>query len=118
MVLGGAHTLLVNRSAAADTFYGIGAISGGGATTRLLVDYPPKQRDEVLDILFNRSFGAALQILKVELAGDSQSTDGVESSHMHSADDLDFSRGYEWCASQTALPAAPPPPPQLGRWVF
>ena len=34
-----------------------------GATTRLLVDYPPAQRDVVLDYLFKPSYGAALQIL-------------------------------------------------------
>uniref|UniRef100_A0A1I8H336 galactosylceramidase n=1 Tax=Macrostomum lignano TaxID=282301 RepID=A0A1I8H336_9PLAT len=57
----------------AQKFEGIGGISGGG----------PK-------------FGAALQILKVEIGGDSQSTDGTESSHMHTADDVSFDRGYEW----------------------
>ena len=31
-----------------------------------------------------------------EIGGDSQSTDGTESSHMHSPDDLNFKRGYEW----------------------
>ena len=28
--------------------------------------------------------------------GDSQSTDGVESSHMHTCDDESYERGYEW----------------------
>jgi len=46
--------------------------------------------------LFKPGFGASLQLIKVEIGGDSQSTDGTESSHMHSADDLDFHRGYEW----------------------
>jgi galactosylceramidase len=31
----------------------------------------------------------------VEIGGDSQSTDGTESSHMHSPDDLDLKRGCE-----------------------
>ena len=35
-------------------------------------------------------------VLKVEIGGDSQSTDGTEPSHMHSPDDLNFKRGYEW----------------------
>lgn len=78
-------------------FDGIGAISGGGSTTRLLIDYEDKDtRDEILDFLFKPNFGASLQILKVEIGGDAQSTDGSESSHMHSADDLNFERGYEW----------------------
>jgi hypothetical protein len=36
-------------------------------------------------------------VLQVEIGGDAQSTDGTESSHMHSADDLNYERGYEWC---------------------
>jgi len=77
-------------------FDGIGAISGGGATSKLLPNYPDKQRDEVLDYLFKPDFGASLHILKVEIGGDSQSTDGTEASHMHSHDDLNLNRGYEW----------------------
>ena len=34
--------------------------------------------------------------VKVEIGGDSQSTDGTEASHMHARDDLDCNRGYEW----------------------
>jgi hypothetical protein len=48
-------------------FDGIGAISGGGATSRLLVDYPAAQQGQILDYLFKPSFGAALQILKTEI---------------------------------------------------
>ena len=68
--------------------------AGGGATSRLLPDYPPAQRDQacyraaqpraeapgltalinpcgqVLDLLFKPRFGAALQILKHEVGGD------------------------------------------------
>eukprot|EP00041_Stephanoeca_diplocostata_P017039 m.339013 g.339013 ORF g.339013 m.339013 type:complete len:833 (+) comp20573_c0_seq1:46-2544(+) len=78
------------------TFDGLGGLSGGGSTTRLLIDYPEPARSQILDYLFKPNFGASLQILKVEIGGDSQSTDGTESSHMHSADDLDYKRGYEW----------------------
>ena len=42
------------------------------------------------------NFGASLPILKVEIGGDSQSTDGTESSHMHSANEENYQRGYEW----------------------
>ena len=48
-------------------FDGLGAISGGGATSRLLRDYPSPQREQLLDYLFKPSFGASLQILKVEI---------------------------------------------------
>ena len=33
---------------------------------------------------------------QVEIGGDSQSTDGTEASHMHSRDDLNCNRGYEF----------------------
>ncbi|XP_041369129.1 galactocerebrosidase-like isoform X2 [Gigantopelta aegis] len=77
-------------------FDGIGGLSGGGATSKLLVNYPKKQRDEILDYLFKPNFGASLQILKVEIGGDSQSTDGTEASHMHEPWDENYQRGYEW----------------------
>ncbi|CAH1784603.1 unnamed protein product [Owenia fusiformis] len=77
-------------------FDGIGGISGGGATSKLLVNYPKKQRDEILDYLFKPNYAASLQILKVEIGGDSQSTDGSESSHMHTEEDENYQRGYEW----------------------
>jgi galactosylceramidase len=46
-------------------FTGVGAISGGGATSRLLLDYLEPARSQVLDFLFKPQFGASLQILKV-----------------------------------------------------
>jgi hypothetical protein len=51
-------------AAAGPVFDGIGAISGGGATSRLLFSYPPQQLDEILDYLFKPGFGASLQILR------------------------------------------------------
>ncbi|XP_055955982.1 galactocerebrosidase [Patella vulgata] len=77
-------------------FDGIGAISGGGATSKLLVNYPQEQRSQILDYLFKPNFGASLQILKVEIGGDAQSTDGTEASHMHNSWDENYERGYEW----------------------
>ncbi|XP_053141619.1 galactocerebrosidase isoform X2 [Hemicordylus capensis] len=77
-------------------FDGIGAVSGGGATSRLLVNYPEPYRSQILDYLFKPNFGAALHILKVEIGGDAQSTDGTEPSHMHYEDDENYFRGYEW----------------------
>ncbi|XP_063146260.1 galactocerebrosidase isoform X1 [Candoia aspera] len=77
-------------------FDGIGAISGGGATSRLLVDYPEPYRSQILDYLFKPNFGASLHILKVEIGGDAQSTDGTEPSHMHYENDENYFRGYEW----------------------
>jgi galactosylceramidase len=75
-------------------FDGIGALSAG-ASSRLLFDYPEPQRSDILDLLFLPSHGASIHILKVEIPGDAQSTDGSESSHMHTREDLSCTRGYE-----------------------
>ncbi|KAL6105059.1 galc [Pungitius sinensis] len=77
-------------------FDGIGGLSGGGATSRLLVNYPEPFRSQILDFLFTPGFGASLHILKVEIGGDAQSTDGTEPSHMHYENDENYFRGYEW----------------------
>ena len=89
-------SLVVDKDFSAEKFWGIGGLSGGGATSRLLVDYKEPQRTQILDYLFTPNFGANLQVLKVEIGGDAQSTDGTETSHMHTRDDLDCTRGYEW----------------------
>ena len=95
-------TIAVNGASAGRTFDGIGAISGGGGNTRLLTDYPAAQRQQILDYLFTPGYGADLQILKVEIGGDTNSTDGSESSHMHSAGTVDCGTGYEWWLMQQA----------------
>ncbi|XP_036405723.1 galactocerebrosidase-like isoform X1 [Megalops cyprinoides] len=77
-------------------FDGIGGLSGGGATSRLLVNYAEPYRSQILDYLFKPNFGASLQILKVEIGGDAQTTDGTEPSHMHYENDENYFRGYEW----------------------
>uniref|UniRef100_A0A672T5C4 Galactosylceramidase a n=1 Tax=Sinocyclocheilus grahami TaxID=75366 RepID=A0A672T5C4_SINGR len=56
-------------------FDGIGGLSGGGATSRLLVNYEEPYRSQILDFLFKPNFGASLHILKVEIGGDAQTTD-------------------------------------------
>jgi galactosylceramidase len=75
---------------------GVGGLSGGGATSVLLPSYAEPARSDIMDFLFKPNFGAALQILKVEIGGDAQSTDGAESSHMHTPYEEDYRRGYEW----------------------
>ncbi|XP_023681125.1 galactocerebrosidase isoform X1 [Paramormyrops kingsleyae] len=77
-------------------FDGIGGLSGGGATTRLLVNYAEPYRSQILDYLFKPNFGASLDIIKVEIGGDAQTTDGTEPSHMHNENDENYFRGYEW----------------------
>ncbi|XP_043930036.1 galactocerebrosidase-like [Protopterus annectens] len=87
---------LDDRTGLGREFDGIGGLSGGGATSRLLVNYPEPYRSQILDYLFKPNFGASLQILKVEIGGDAQSTDGTEPSHMRYEDDENYFRGYEW----------------------
>jgi O-glycosyl hydrolase len=90
-----AETIVVDGQSTGRTFDGVGALSAG-ASSRLLYDYPPQQRDEILDYLFKPGYGAALQILKVEIAGDVNSTSGSELAHQRTPDEVDCDRGYEW----------------------
>jgi len=94
-------TITVDGASGGRTFDGVGALSAG-ASSRLLVDYPEPQRDRILDYLFKPGYGAALQILKVEIGGDTNSTDGAEPSHMRTAGDLNCGRGYEWWLMEQA----------------
>src|SRR5207248_3284357 len=97
-----ATNITISGSATGRRFDGVGAISGGGGTSRLLPNYPPQQQSEVLDYLFKPGFGANLQILKVEIGGDTNSTNGAEASHMRTPTDLNCNRGYEWWLMQQA----------------
>jgi hypothetical protein len=97
-----ATTISVNGTSAGRTFGGVGAISGGGGNSRLLTDYPAAQQTQILDYLFKPGYGADLQILKVEIGGDTNSTDGSESSHMHNATTVDCNTGYEWWLMEQA----------------
>jgi galactosylceramidase len=74
---------------------GVGGLSAG-CITRLLPDYDSKWYSQIMDYLFLPGFGASLHILKVEIGGDAQSTDGTEPSHMHTYNDENYQRGYEW----------------------
>ena len=87
--------VLVDPSHAAERFDGIGGLSAG-ASSRLLYEYPEPTRSQLLDLLFLPNLGAAFHILKIEIGGDVQSTWGTEPSHMHSRDDENYDRGYEW----------------------
>ena len=75
-------------------FDGVGALSAGASSA--LINYDAPVYSQLMDYLFLPGFGASLHILKVEIGGDVQTTDGTEASHMHSADDENYARGYEW----------------------
>lgn len=75
-------------------YEGIGALSAG-ASSRYLIDYPEPYRTEILDLLFNKSYGASLHVLKVEIPGSVDATNGAETTHMLTRDDISCTRGYE-----------------------
>lgn len=97
-----ATSITINGASGGRTFDGVGAVSGGGGNSRLLIDYPEPQRGQILDYLFKPGYGAALQILKVEIGGDTNSTSGAEPSHAHFRGDLNCDRGYEWWIAEQA----------------
>lgn len=78
-------------------FEGIGAVSAG-ASSRNLIDYPERERSEVLDFLFKPKFGAGFQHLKVEIGSGENSTCGSEPSHAITREEIPDPkpRGYEF----------------------
>ena len=90
-------TITLNANDKGRIFEGIGAVSAG-ASSRNLIDYPEKQRAEVLDFLFKPKFGAGFQHLKVEIGSGENSTCGAEPSHAITKDELlkPKPRGYEF----------------------
>jgi hypothetical protein len=89
-------SIAINGTGTGRTFNGLGGLSGGGGTSRLLIDYPAQQQSAILDYLFKPNYGANLQILKVEIGGDSDSTEGAEASSQRTPTDQNYNRGYEW----------------------
>src|SRR5256714_8873115 len=94
-------TVTVDGTKPGLTFDGVGAISGGGGNSRLLIDYPEPQRSQLLDYLFKPGYGASVQILKVEIGGDTNTTSGAEPSHEHLPGVVGCTRRHEgWRAAQ------------------
>ena len=100
------HIPLGEGGASGPIFDGLGGLSAG-AGTRLLVDYPEPQRSWVLDYLFKPSFGASLQVLKIEIGGTGDSTIGTEDSHERTRGHVDMGRGYELWFARAALERNP-----------
>eukprot|EP01045_Picozoa_sp_COSAG04_P042372 COSAG04_NODE_13354_length_609_cov_1.398039_1_plen_179_part_01 len=95
------HTIAVDTAQRLRVWDGIGGLSAG-ASSRLLYDYEPSIRSDILDMLFTPRLGWAYQILKIETGGDCQSTWGTEPSYAHTADDIGWDRGYEWWLAKEA----------------
>jgi hypothetical protein len=105
---GGTPLFTLSAAGTGRVFDGVGAISGGGGNSRYLIDYPEPYRSQILDYLFKPGVGANLQILKVEIGGDTNSTDGAEASHQRTqAETPNCARGYEWWLMQQAVARNP-----------
>jgi hypothetical protein len=88
-------SVTIDGRRAGPVFDGVGAISAAGGNARLLIDYPRRQRTQILDFLFGPG-GADLQILKLEIGDDSAPTDGADPSIEHSKGKVDCDSGYDW----------------------
>ena len=100
-----AATITLDGGAPSQAYDGHGGLSAG-ASSRLLIDYPEPQRSQILDYLYKPSFGANLHQCKIEIGGDTQSTDGTEPSYKHFREEVPqcgTNRGYEmWLLSEAA----------------
>ncbi|XP_060570586.1 galactocerebrosidase-like isoform X2 [Ruditapes philippinarum] len=99
-------------------FDGLGGLSGGGATSKLLPGYPEDLRNQILDYLFKPNFGASLHILKVEIGGGSMSGVGSEATHIYHDGDENYDRGYEWWMMKEAKKRNPKIKLYGLPWVF
>jgi len=90
-------TIFLSANDKGRVFEGIGAVSAG-ASSRNLIDYPEKERSEVLDFLFKPKFGAGFQHLKVEIGSGENSTCGSEPSDAITREEMldPKPRGYEF----------------------
>ena len=86
---------------------GVGGLSGGGATSTFLMAYDEPFRSEIMDWMFKPGHAASLDILKVEIGCDDETTDGCESCHMRSPTEVNCSRGYEWDLMKAAVARNP-----------
>jgi hypothetical protein len=99
--------ITINGTRAGAAFQGIGAVAGGGGNARLLIDYPQPQRTQILDYLFKPGYGATIQMLKLEIGGDANSTDGAEPSIESNEGKVNCHAGYEWWLARQAVALNP-----------
>lgn len=99
--------ITINGDRPGPEFQGIGAISGGGGNSRLLIDYPADERTQILNYLFTPHFGASLQLLKLEIGGGGFSSDGSEPSIEPVKGQVDCGAGYEFWLAREAIARNP-----------
>jgi glycosyl hydrolase family 59/glycosyl hydrolase family 59 (putative galactocerebrosidase) len=100
-------SITVSGNASGPRFGGVGAVLGGGGTARYLDDYPAAQRASILDYLFKPGYGASLQLLKLEIGGDVNSSDGAEPSIEHTRGHINCAAGYEFDIARQAVAINP-----------
>jgi Glycosyl hydrolase family 59 len=99
--------ITVNGGGGAQVFDGVGAVLGGGGNARYLEEYPVTRRTQILDYLFKPGYGASLQLLKLEIGGDVNSSDGAEPSIEHTAGHVNCGAGYELAIAKQAVAINP-----------
>ena len=99
--------ITVNGDGGGRVYDGVGAILGGGGNARYLEDYPAAQRASILDYLFKPGYGASLQLLKLEIGGDGNSSDGSEPSVEHTRGAVNCRVGYEFAIARQAVAINP-----------
>ena len=101
-------TTVTVTGAGGDRLYqGVGAVLGGGGNARYLMDYPEPERGQILDYLFKPGYGAALQLLKLEIGGGANSSDGAEPSVEPVRGQVNCDAGYEFSIARQAVARNP-----------
>jgi len=62
------QTIVIDGESKGRIFDGVGAISGGGGNSRLLIDYPEPYRSQILDYLFSRTTAQVCRFSRWKLA--------------------------------------------------
>jgi len=99
--------ITVNGNGGDRVYDGVGAILGGGGNARYLEDYPPAQLSQILNYLFKPGYGASLQLLKLEIGGDANSSDGAEPSVEHTRGAVNCGAGWEFAVAKQAMALNP-----------
>lgn len=96
----GNQAITFTANATGHTFGGVGILSAG-YVSKLLRDYPAAKQSQILDYLFLPNYGAAVQVLKLEIGGDVNAGAGAEASHEHTSGSIACGAGFEfWLALQ------------------
>jgi Glycosyl hydrolase family 59 len=101
-------SITVNGSNGGGRAYGgAGAVLGGGGTARYLEEYPAAERKSILRYLFQPGYGASLQLLKLEIGGDTGTAAGSEPSIEQVRGQVDCNAGYELAIARQAAALSP-----------